>query len=321
MKWKRMTWLCLAILLWMTGCAVPEEERLTGAEMSEEHEVGRAPERIVSLTPIVIDFMDYYNISGEVLADTAFLSADCVKRTVDEPLNYSLDGVPDIEQIRNFRPDVIFTTSTDGKLMEKLSGAGRIVELSTDEDYTTALRENTLRLGGIFNVEREVNYTVLRMEEMRRMLGEKADRHHRTFTPDLIFEQIFAAQRKLASASNRPFHDEVLPEKGKEAGGGKGQAGTNAASEGHLSGVELFGESARGVTASAGKYRPSPETSASFRQLVGIHGDVLTSEEFLLLDGALVNEQIPYGIGAYMRKLAGIKREMENHLNGNISPE
>lgn len=165
----------LVIVLWPhPENYLPERTQIDTSVSVPERKVPDSPWRILCLTPFALDFLDQMDIPATIMADTTYVRADLIQKMDIQPLITDRDGKWDLHQIQTFAPNLILLDTTHKEWIETLQTMGRVVELHVGGGVSSTLRENITRLGEIFSCERDATYALLRLDESRKLLEEKA---------------------------------------------------------------------------------------------------------------------------------------------------
>lgn len=111
----------------------------------------RIPSKIVVLSPVVVDFIDNYNVSVDTFTF----------KTMPEEITDS-----NLLSIKNYSPEYIFIDSKYENMKEKLKEIARVVVINIEkENYYNSLKAIYKEFATIFNKEKEVNYDIIKIEE------------------------------------------------------------------------------------------------------------------------------------------------------------
>lgn len=170
---------CLMFLLF--GCSEKKDyvaENDDKSEMTTEKKHEKPiPNKIVTFSPAVVDFIEYYNINVDIISTKSNLPNNLKSRVedyIDENISES-----EIEKIKEFNPDYIIVTEKEKEIIQKLSKIARVIELSDlKQNYYDGIKNDMLMLGNIFNNIKKVKYDIMLMEEKRTLLFEKGDEYN-----------------------------------------------------------------------------------------------------------------------------------------------
>lgn len=198
------------------GCGKVEEFENHNYPQKDVVEKVHIPDRIVTFSPAVIDFLHNYELHPSIL--TLNTTPDFLRKKSDgvfsaEPFYFS-----DKNKIKEMNPNYIFVSYRYKNMIDEIKGLGRIVELNTlTRDYFSGMKYNYLTLAKIFDKVKEVNYDLLKVEEERKLLFEKAEKHNFYLDLDDYFKRI----GKKASSPDYSEEDNESNEDIKKLAGDK----------------------------------------------------------------------------------------------------
>lgn len=187
----------ILLLVVLTGCSGSKKFEQAADEPNTSMELptkdNSVPKRIVTFSPAIIDFIDYFDLDVEVMADTTFIP-DVDVKNLKGVLNGTYLSYTDIRKIADFKPDIVFVTKSNKGILKDLS-AFKTVDISVDmENYYNSFRDNIAHLGKIFKLEKNVNYELLRLNEMKQLVYDEAERRKEEIDVDKFFVDIMKLQ-------------------------------------------------------------------------------------------------------------------------------
>ena len=189
---------CVFIL---TGCA--DTKSIKPSIDSDIKEKKHIPEKIVTFSPVVIDFLNDYDIDIDVLSSNNLPKR--LEKIADDLFSVDPFFVADKNKIKEFKPEYIFLSSNDESILTQISGFGRIMKLNPmDENYYENLKSNYTMLANIFDKSKDVNYDLMYIDEKKKLLEEKAQKYGFTY----LLDDYFIRKHKNEDIKMPEFDDE-----------------------------------------------------------------------------------------------------------------